>query len=1772
MKFRELKGLRRLGALMLACLMLIPYGAAFAMPVEQPLTITVSWEDAQGVPQTATAVPLPYPGYENKYWVQVPNTAPFNNLRLQVADPMGRYNFTAYDNIVINVIDAGDNLTFSVPMEIMGMTAEGQPGMQVYLYVSTYAIPPEPKQQVSPVDVPVQYIDESGNTLKNDSFTCLEGDTPVYADPYGLSSEYELISTNPVNVHVDANGARPDVVVFTYRQNKPQVQPVEVTVRYLNKDNGLPVAQEHKVTCNEGYTSVPATPQNLQPDYKLFSSGSVDVYVDANGANPSEVIFYYEYIQPQVQPANVTVRYLDKDNNESVADAHTVTCNEGNTTVPATPYNLQPDYKLFSSGSVDVYVDANGANPSEVIFYYEYVKPAVQPANVTVRYLDKDSGLSVADEHTVTCNEGNTTVPATPYNLKPDYKLFSNGSVDVYVDANGANPSEVIFYYEYSKPAVQPVDVTVRYLDKDNGEAVADQRTVTCYEGTSPIRNNPQNLKPNYILYSTDSVDVTVDEYGANPTEVIFYYEYVKPTVQSVDVPVRYLDKDSGLPVALEYTTNCKEGNTTITANPQNLQPDYRLFSSGSVDVYVDANGANPREVIFYYEYVKPAAQAVDVRVRYLSISDGRQIADDAWVTCQPGTTPVTANPQNLEPNYELAGASTQTVTVDDNGANPAEVVFMYNYVEPVVDIPSVPVTIRYLDEQGISVADDEEKTCHAGTTQIIPNPQNLKENYKILDSTPQYVEVTVNGADKTEIIFRYQFEEPAVVPPTPKIAIVNVVYMVPGNDKPLYSETATCIEGEKNEIRVNLNAVSSEYQLNDAEVKSVTVDSNGVATPAQVVFSFRAKAATYIKVRFVNEEGVSIAADSEWECVEGNNIVEAQPMNLQAGYSLEGDGVKTVTLTADGTLNPPEVVFVYKADPTPTPVVATETPIPTPFPYTITPMDTYGRPKSDSINFRSSPSSTISENRISVVGEKDIAHITGSLKNSANEMWYQAEINGVQGFLRDTVVTLMNDAEINDYLGYTPTPIPEATLVPTPVPDDVIIDLWGVINKGSVNFRKNPDASDNSNRIDQLAKDKKVWVYSAKTVNNVRWYFIRNNGTDGYVSAEYVTLMSGAESETYQDSLKTPMPTQSAVPTRTPTDEPSASPEITETPPTATPTITPTPTPETYKGYALTKTQTALRSGVSETQDSVLYTLNAVTLVWVNAQTYVGDVCWDNVNAFITSSNNPTGYVPDSALNRITVEEAEYYLKVLQQQQTPTPTPTPTAVPQQRTGYAITLGDYVPLRAFPDTIATIDHMLMKDTVVMVYGQEYAQGETWDIVYVSNYWGYVRADQLRMLNELEIKGYEESLKTPTPAPVASPTVMPNTENSLSSFGYINADKVNLRSSTSTSSSRLKVMNRYDFAMVLGKVEASDGTWYKITQGGTEGYVKDTYLNVLTIGELSKFLTSAEYLNANTTTNTGTSDQIQSLEDYNQGTWQNPALSASYEPFNPYTATPDPEKLATPTPTPTLAPYSSESVAPIGGIGDTTPPPENTKTSSSSIGWILAGVGLIGGGGAYYAYTIHQRNMRRQQAVRAQQARQARQAQQQQPQMRAAQNNPTNQQTRAYQPQSGTTAPFMPPQGAVPRPTQTPTGTTRPATSQGTVGDPYKRPDTVNTPLTGNTTYPPTGMTGASQIPVRPVTTATQQVPPVSGQQAAAKVQQTTNPYRPVNRQTAQTGADQTSIYPPVRQDASTVAPVAGAQAAKPSAITTPEGTAQRARRADRHRNADGSTDDTSQNV
>ncbi len=1391
------------------------------------------------------------------------------------------------------------------------------------------------------------------------------------------------------------------------------IPAVDVPVYYTDDLTGENVSPMQLVTCEAGEHIIVARPQNDMTGYTLISPDAQVVTVDALGANPPSVTFFYRKDVQPVTPTEINVHYRTADG-APVADSNTFLCYEGDNAVPAQPVNLQPNYVLLGDPAQTVTLDANGLSQAEVVFTYYYEEPVVEitPTEIWVHYRTAD-GTPVADSNTFLCYEGANAVPASPINLQPNYLLLGDPAQTVTLDENGLSQAEVVFTYYYEEPVVEimPTEIFVHYRTAD-GTPVADSNTFLCYEGANAVPASPINLQPNYLLLGDPAQTVTLDENGLSQAEVVFTYYYEEPVVEitPTEISVHYRTAE-GLPVADSNTFLCVAGDNVVPAQPMNLQPNYVPLGEPAQIVTLNENGLSQAEVVFTFYYEEPvvAVQPVDIPV-YFRTADERDVAPAQVFTCYEGTNTIVASPVGLPDNCVPDGETTQTVTLDANGLSAAAVTFRYRVIEntPAAVTP-VDITVFYRDraDSAIEVASSQVVTCYEGQTTINAAPLDLREHYQLV-SEPEYtVTLTAEGISANAVVFEYEYMPPADPEPAPKVALVTVYYKSQSGQV-LYTETVTCVEGAPNAISVNAANVPADCTLNDDATKMVTVDANGAPTPAEVVFQFLAASEVQanVPVHFRTAEGQTVATSKLYPCFLGANSIPAAPDDLIAGYVPASEGAQTVQLSADGTLTPAEVIFFYKP-------AVTEAPVQTPSPYHVEVMDAYCYPSSNSINFRSSPT-TSESNILQVVAKSDLVHVTGALTTENGEVWYQAQARGVDGYLLSTVVRLLSQNEALVAQGFTA--VPEAAQTPNPetFSDGTPIDRWGRTTK-NVNFRSSTSTASINNRIAQLRGGAMVWVYEAMTVDGVRWYNVRTNGRDGYVSAEYIDVLSQADSDAHQLALPSPMPTTVVEPDTPPTDVPVTNAPQTDAPATDAPATeappTPSPAPEHYAGYALTTVQTALRMEVSLREDAVLASVPAGTLCYLFGQTYVDNECWNSAQVI---ASGLTGFMHDGALRRISIEEANVYLDSLKPTQAPTETPPP------QIGYAMTLGGGVPLRTNTDTNARIEVMLQENDVVRVLGQEYVDGVTWHAVQYAGLTGYIHGGMVRMLNDLETTGYLESLRTTVP-PVAAPTPAPVTQSDPSSYGYVTGDRVNLRTTASTTSASKRLLSKYAFALVLGQENMQDGLWYRVNQAGTEGYIMAKYFKVLSMGELTEFLRSPEYQNASTTESTGATspDKITSLEDFTLGVWTNPNLAqASYEPFNPYaTQTPNVEAIATGTPTP--SPEPTATIPPISPIVPTDIPPVVTENTSFPTGLVIGAIVLLGAAGGAYVYAIRRQNQRR----AAERAAQRRRMQQQSMQ---TQQPPITQQARPYarQTQTGAAgAPIIPPQGSVPRPPQ-----------------------------------------------------------------------------------------------------------------------------------------------------
>ncbi|MBR5231703.1 MAG: MucBP domain-containing protein, partial [Clostridia bacterium] len=1437
--------------------------------------------------------------------------------------------------------------------------------------------------------VDVIYLDESGAELTRTAASVTTGDN--YITPGEAPAGYSLVSAEPVYVSVDAYGTcSPAFVTFTCEK---LFVTVSIDVIYVD-ENG---AELYRTAA-----SVSTGDNTITPDYTpegyIVSADPVSVTVDGYGnCTPAAVTIPCERI---IVTTNIDVVYVDHGTGAELSrTAASVTTGDNY----ITPGEAPEGYRFISSDPVYVLVDHEGfCAPASVTFY---CTPLTASTNVPVVYLLQDSDAEL-HRSSVTVYTGDNYV--SPVEVPAGYQAVSTESVHVAVDGYGAcTPDTVVFY---CIPASVTTQIDVIYLDENGAELARTEASVT----TGDNYITPDTAPEGYSLAASKPVYVRVDGYGqCEPAQVIFS---CVPAHVTVSIPVYYFDAEGAL--IAESAHSVATGANSVQAD-LTLVPGYLLISENPVAVTVDHFGAcTPEAVSFYCALPAPeetpapevtaAPVIASVIVRYVNTADETIYSEQ--LTVQQGSNTVSPKEDILPDGYTLENDIPVTVTVDALGTvTPFEVVFRCLGGEPEATPAPVEVIVYYLDENDAPVASPTTVTCFTGINHVYPQPVDLRENYVLTGDEKQFVVVDETGAMPASVVFRYAYQPPVTPTPTavpaPKIALVPVYYKLTNGEIFYTDNTYTCTEGE-NTVTPNPQYVPADYLPQGPQSVTVFVDENGVAAPGSVTFTYGVLEVTRdIVVYYRDKNGNDVASPQIKTCYVGLNLLSCEPFDLRAGYKLISMDTVQVTMDSFGTLMLGDqvitdgVTFLFEAPPTPTPP-------PTPIPYKVHAASGWCYPTKDTINFRSSPSTASGGNVLRTVTRKDLGRIDGYVINDANERWYMVTIGKQTGFLKDTVVRILTQEEINALFGYTPTP------APTPIPDGAVIDRWGYVNTASVNFRD----SIGGERLYLLKKDSYVFVYQSETVKGETWYHARYGNSKGYedgaIMAKYVTLLSPAESLKYQQSLPTPMPV------RTPEPTPTVPPTATPIPATPAPTVAPSPvvtatavpspvitaTPAPYTGYALTLRAVDLRTGVKP-EDTTLSTLPAHTLVYLWGQAYIDGVCWHSAEALQLGIS---GYLPDSVLQRISAEDAAPYLSALQPQATPTP--EPTRQPDPFSGYAVTNGNNVLLRAYANTSAEIIKVLPANEVVWVLAQEYTAGEMWQVVRYGQIYGYIRGDQLRMMSYEDSIMYEESLRTATPAPAPTPTVAPLTQESLSSYGYVTTNNVRLRSGAGTETEYIRMMNRYAFALVLGTEEVNGKTWYHINQAGAEGYVMGDYFKVLSLGELQHFLTSDEYLQSQDTPSGSGSGTLTSPEDFNQNIWQNPA-TGDVPTFNPSvfwtpvpTATVNVEAITTPSPTPTVSVLPTTNFEPYE-----TPVPNAKGGSGNGILWLgLAAAGIVTAGGVY-AYSIHRQNQRR----AAQRAAQRRAAQQQAAHNAAYQRPQTQYPPQAQQTQQYRSA-FTPP--------------------------------------------------------------------------------------------------------------------------------------------------------------
>jgi len=1460
----------------------------------------------------------------------------------------------------------GYDLDAAYPAEVtVNVTADGADVQEVVFHYT---------RKINSVNIPVSYMDEQGTVFASFTKECGAGTTTITAEP---QEGFDLDPAYPaeVTVNVTADGADVQEAVFHYTR---KINSVNIPVSYMD-EQGTVFASFTK-ECGAGATTITAEPQEGY-DLDAAYPAEVTVNVTADGADVQEAVFHYTR---KVNEISVTITCVDEQETPFASTSRL--CPAGETVITAEvldEYDLDPAYPA----EVTVHVTADGADVNNIVFHYIR---HVYDVSVPVRCLDQN-GAELLPAASQICRAGDNEITAPPVEGYTPEETVQH----VLVTADGASPAEVIFRYTLNAtdtpvPATDtPVPATDTPVPATDTPVPATDTPVPATDTPVPATDTPVPATDTPVPATDTPVPATDTPVPATDTPVPATDTPVPATdtpVPATDTPVPATDTpvpatDTPVP-ATDTPVPATDTPVPVTDTPVPATDTPVPATDTPVpatdtpvpatDTPVPATDtpvpATDTPVPATDTPVSTQARAETVVPVYYMDHLGRLLVQtEARVVT--GQNTVQVNPDLVSVSYTHYGSASVTVTVNEKGeCDPANVVF--TFIGPV-DVP-----VYYRDAEGNPVADDETRRCVAGINPIAADPKNLKPGYVLDDDATKYVTMDENGLDTTQVIFRYKPQEAdATLPPTatpePKLVLVPVTYRTTTSDQPFYVDnTVKCFTGE-NTVSANAAYVPDGYKPESATTVTVTVDENGVAHPASVEFLYNVSdMKRSVMVYYRNAQGADLADPQSVTIGVGKRQITADASLIPAGWQLAGEGTVSILLKEDGTLEPEYIVFTLQEIPV--------TPAPTAAPATgpIYDMDAYCYPRNDGTALRSAASDDAAP--LAQAAMKDLAHITGYVVNSQNQTWYVVTVGNQTGYVRDSHVRVLSQTELDALFGTvapaTRTPEPEQ-----PIPDGAYIDRWGALNANSVNFRT--DTSTKSEAQGRYNKNQKVFIYDSVTVDGEKWYRASIGEKNGFIMAKYIDLMSAAESAAYQDTLASPMPVRTVAPTAAPATPTSAP---TAVPVTPTPTVPPTPTPAPYTGYALTTRAVDLRTGVT-ISDTTLAGLSANTLVYVYGQAFVNGATWNSAEVLATHAS---GYVQDDALRRISAEEAAPYLAALQPA---TDTPAPTIRPDPYSGYAVTNGANVMIRTYADEKAEIAQVLGEGEVLWVMSQEYVAGSpySWEVVQYGKLYGYVRSDQLRMMGAEEQARYEESLRTPVPTMEYLVTVPPVSQSSVSSYGYVTTNNVRLRSAPGTQSTQIRMMNQYAFALVLGTETVDGQTWYHINQSGMEGYVSGDYFRVLSLGELSEFLTSDEYRQSSAehagsagggTVMTGSAG-ITSVEDFNSGVWKNPALvNVTYEPFSSLIASPTPDVEQLPTVTPSPTPDATEEISPVAttSFSEFTTPAPNAKGSGSGWVWLGLAAAAIAAGGGAYGYSIYRANQRR----AAQRAAQRKQAQQQ----------------------------------------------------------------------------------------------------------------------------------------------------------------------------------------------
>jgi LPXTG-motif cell wall-anchored protein len=305
-------------------------------------------------------------------------------------------------------------------------------------------------------DVTVNYVDESGNTIKAATTQTLDNgstytvETPTIDGYTYKSADAALTGT------VDGN----KTITLTYTKNAAPVEQSTITVNYVDAD-GKTIKAATTQTLDNGSTYKVETPTIDGYTYKSADAALTGT-VDSN--KTITLTYTKDSTTPVENKANLTINYVDADGNTIKASSVTEYI-VGQAYTVGQPEIAGYTYDHATGDAIAGTIAYNGNTVTLVYTKNGGTTPTEQTKTITVNYVDAD-GNTIKSATTTTYKVGDTYTVATP-------------SIDgyTYKSADGA----------LSGTVADDATITLTYAKTDNGGSTTAPTTAP---GTGDNGNN----------------------------------------------------------------------------------------------------------------------------------------------------------------------------------------------------------------------------------------------------------------------------------------------------------------------------------------------------------------------------------------------------------------------------------------------------------------------------------------------------------------------------------------------------------------------------------------------------------------------------------------------------------------------------------------------------------------------------------------------------------------------------------------------------------------------------------------------------------------------------------------------------------------------------------------------------------------------------------------------------------------------------------------------------------------------------------------------------------------------------------------------------------------------------------------------------------------------------------------------------------------------------------------------------------------------------------